>query len=137
MVAVNVPLIVAGALATLAAAIHGGAGQALVVRKLSSAPLPPTRFGGSQSTLLMIQVTWHLTTVAFITAATALLLAGSVLEGDAAHAVALLGAGAATGFAAVTLGLGVASNRSLHALIRHPAPIVLTATALLAWWGAV
>ena len=101
----NVPLIVAGALATLAAAIHGGAGEALVV--------------------------------AFITAATALLLAGSVLEGDAAHAVALLGAGAATGFAAVTLGFGVASNRSLHALIRHPAPIVLTATALLAWWGAL
>lgn len=115
----NVPLIVAGAFATLAAAIHGAAGEVFVMRRLSSVPLPPTRFGGPRSTLLMIHVTWHLTTVAFLTVACAL-LAGSVLDGDVAHAVAVLAAGSATGLTAVTVGLAVASNPSPRALLRPP-----------------
>jgi hypothetical protein len=70
----NVPLVVAGSLALLAAAIHGAAGELLVVRELSPATLPPTRFGGPRTTRTMIQVTWHLTTIAFLTVAVALLL---------------------------------------------------------------
>ena len=50
-----------------------------------------------------------------------------------ARAVALLAAGAFTGFAAVAVGLG-ASARSAF---RHPGPVLLTATAVLAWWGAL
>ena len=129
----NIPMIVAGSLAIVGAAIHGVAGEVLVVRGLSPAMLPPSRFGGPRATKTMIHATWHMTTIAFLTVGFALLLAGSVLHGDTARALGLLAAGASTGVAAVAVGLG-ASPRSL---LRHPGPAVLTATAVLAWWGAL
>jgi hypothetical protein len=131
------PLIVAGSLAIVGAAIHGGAGEAFVVRELSPATLPPSRFGGSRMTKTMIHVTWHMTTIAMLTAGLALLLSGSVLHGDTARGVALVGAAACTGFAAVALALGAAYGQFPRALYRHPGPAVLTATAVLAWWGAL
>jgi hypothetical protein len=127
----NVPLIVAGSLAILGATIHGVAGEVLVVRRLSPGMLPPSPFGGPRATMTMIHVTWHMTTIAFVTVGSALLLSGSVLNGDAARGIALLAAGASTGFAALAVG---ASPRSLF---RHPATALLTATAALAWWGAL
>ena len=133
----NVPLIVAGSLAILAAAIHGVAGEVLVVRKLSPDTLPSSRFGGSRMTKAMIHVTWHLTTIAFLTVGSALLVSGSVLEGDTARGIALVAAGASTGFAALAVALGAAYMQSPRALLGHPAPVVLTATAVLACWGAL
>ena len=133
----NVPLIVAGTLAALGAAIHGVGGEVLVVRKLSRETLPASRFGGPGMTRAMIHATWHLTTVAFLTIAGAMLLSGSVLDGDAARGVSLLAAVACTGFAVVVIGLGAAHLRTPQALYRHPAPALMTATAALAWWGAV
>ena len=133
----NVPLIAAGSLAILGAAVHGVGGEVLVVRKLSPEMLPSSAFGGPVTTRTMIHVTWHLTTVAFLSVGGALLLSGSVLDGDAARGVGLFAAAASTGFAAVVLGLGVAHAPSPRSLIRHPGPIVLTATAALAWWGAL
>jgi hypothetical protein len=132
-VAVNVPLIAAGSLAVLGAAIHGVGGEVLVVRKLSPAMLPPSRFGGPRATKTMLHATWHMATMAFLTVGVALVVAGSVLHGDAARSIGLLAAGAFTGFAAVAVGLGT----SAAAAFRHPGPIVLTATAALAWWGAL
>ena len=108
----------------------------LVVSRLSPEVLPPTRFGGPGMTKAMIEVTWHITTVAFLTVGSALLLSGSVLDGDTARGVGLVAAGASTGFAALALGLGVATQ-SPRSLLRHPAPVVLTAIAALAWWGAL
>ena len=133
----NVPLIVAGCLAVLATAIHGVAGEVLVVRKLALDTLPSTSFGGPRMTKTMIHVTWHLTTIAFLTVGSALLLSGSVLHGDAARGIALVAAGASTGFAAIALGLGAAYRQFPRALLRHPGPVVLTTTAALAWWGAL
>ena len=133
----TVPLIVAGSLAILGAAVHGIAGEVLVVRKLSLEMLPSTSFGGARMTKAMIHVTWHMTTIAFLTVGSALILSGSVLDGDTAEALALLGAGAATGFAALAVGLGAAYMRSPRFLFRHLGPIVLTAAAALAWWGAL
>ena len=133
----NVPLILAGSLAVLAAAVHGVGGEVLVVRKLSLDMLPSTRFGGPRMTRSMIHVAWHMTTIAFLTAGSALLLSGSVLHGDTARAIGLVGAAASTGFAAVALGLGAAYTRSPRSFLRHPGPAVLTATAALAWWGAI
>jgi hypothetical protein len=132
-----VPLIVAGALALLGAAVHGVGGELLVVRKLSAAVLPGSRFGGPRTTMTMIHVTWHMTTIAFLTVGCALLLSGSVFDGDTARALSLLAAGASTGFAALAVGLGATLGASPRSMLRHPGPAVLTATAALAWWGAL
>jgi hypothetical protein len=134
---VNVPLIVAGSLAVLGAALHGVGGELLVVRKLSLGALPSTRFGGPRTTKTMMHVTWHVTTIAFLTVGTALLLSGTILDGAQARGIGLVAAGAATGFAAVTVGLSAAHARSLGSLLRHPGPAVLIATAVLAWWGSL
>jgi hypothetical protein len=134
---VNVQLLAAGFLAVLAAAIHGGAGELLVVRRLSPERLAPSAFGGPRMTWAMIHVTWHVTTIAFLAVGIALLLSGSVLEGDAARAVGLVAAGTSTGFAAVALGLGATDTRTPRSLLRHPGPIALAVVAGLAWWGAV
>jgi hypothetical protein len=134
---VNVPLIVAGSLAIVGAAIHGVGGEILVLRKLSPAMLSSSRFGGPRTTKTMIHVTWHMTTIAFLTVGCALLLSGSVLHGDSARGIGLLAAGASTGFAALAVGLGVAYAKSPRSLLRHPGPVMLSATAALAWWGAL
>ena len=133
----DVALIVAGALAVLGAAVHGVGGEVLVVRKLALEKLEPSPFGGSRMTKAMIHATWHMTTVAFLTVGCALLLSGAVLDGDAARGISVVAAVATTGFAAIALGLGAAYMRSPRTLLRHPGPAVLTATAVLAWWGAL
>ena len=133
----NLPLIAAGCLAILGAAIHGVGGDVLVVRKLAPGTLPSSAFGGPRMTKAMIHVTWHVTTIAFLTVGCALLLSGSVLHDDAARAIGLLAACASTGFALVASCLGAAYIRSPRALFRHPGPAVLTAVAALAWWGAL
>jgi hypothetical protein len=134
---VNVPLILAGSLAVLGAAIHGVAGEVLVVRKLAADVLPSSPFGGPRTTRMMIHVTWHMTTIAFLTLGVALVLSGSVVEGGTARAIGLVAAAAFTGFAALAVGLGAAGSRSPQLLLRHPGPVVLSATAALAWWGAL
>ena len=133
----NPQLIGAGSLAALGAAIHGIGGEILVVRKLSPGMLSASPLGGPGMTRAMIHVTWHLTTIAFLTVGVALLLSGSVLEGDTARGVGLFAAGTATAFAAVVVGLGAAGTKSPRSLLRHPGPVVLTTTAALAWWGAL
>jgi hypothetical protein len=133
----NVPLLIAGSLAVLGAAVHGAGGEVLVVRKLSLGMLPSSQFGGPRMTKAMIHVTWHMTTIAFLTVGLALLLSGSVLDGDAARGVSLMAAAASTGFAALAVGLGAAYMQSPRSLIRHPGPAALSATAALAWLGAL
>jgi hypothetical protein len=133
----NVPLILAGSLAIIGAAIHGVGGELLVVRKLSPEMLPSTRFGGPRTTKTMIHVTWHTTTIAFLSVGSALLLSGSVLHGDTARGVGFLAAGASTGFAAVAVALGAAYAKSPRSLLRHPGPALLSAIAALAWLGAI
>jgi hypothetical protein len=133
----NAPLIAAGLLAVLAAAVHGVGGEVLVVRKLSPGTLPSSRFGGPAMTRTMIHVTWHMTTVAFFTVGSALLLSGSVLDGETAQGIGLVAAAASTGFAALAVWLGGAYRHFPRSVLIHPAPVVLTATAALAWWGAL
>ena len=132
----NVPLIAAGSLGIIAAAVHGVGGEILVVRKLSPGGLPPSRFGSPRMTKAMIHVTWHITTIAFLTVGSALLISGLVLHGDTAQGIGFVAAGASTGFAAVAAVLGGAAQ-SPRSLLVHPGPAVLTATAALAWWGAL
>jgi len=133
----NAALIAAGCVGLVAAAIHGIAGELLVVRKLSLDRLASSPFGGARMTRAMIHVTWHITTFAFLACGAGLLVAGTVLEGDARRATAILAAGAFTGFAAVALGLGIANTGSPRNLFRHPGPIALAAVAVLGWVGAL
>jgi hypothetical protein len=134
---VNLPLIVAGFLAILGAAIHGVGGELFVVRKLSPGMLPSSRYGGPRTTKSMIHVTWHLATIALLTVGFALVVSGSILDGDAAWWISLVAAGEATGFAAVAVRLAAAYTRSPRSVFRHPGPIALTAIAALAWWGVL
>jgi hypothetical protein len=112
-------------------------GEVLVVRRLSAGMLPSSRFGGPTTTRTMIHVTWHMTTIAYLTVGFALLVSGSVLDGDAAQGIGLVAAVASTGFAALAVGLGGAYRHFPRSLLRHPGPVVLTVTAALAWWGAL
>src|SRR4051795_4828684 len=83
----NAPLIAAGSLALIGAAVHGVGGEVLVVGKLAPAMLPPSRFGGPRATKTMLHATWHMTTVAFLTVGIALIVAGSGLPGGTAPPV--------------------------------------------------
>src|SRR3954452_25463767 len=103
---VNAPLIAAGSLAVFGAAVHGVGGEVLVVAKLAPAMLPPSRFGGPRPTKTMLHVTWHMTTVAFLTVGVTLIVAGSTLHGDTARAIAVRAGAAFTGLVAVAVGLG-------------------------------
>ena len=133
----NVPLLVAGSLALVGAAIHGGAGEMLVVSRLSPRTLPASPFGGPRMTKTMIRVTWHIATIAFVTIGCALLVAGSVLHGATAQVAGVVGAGAGTAIAALVLGAG--GMQALHGSDRrvwlHPAPALCVAVTSLAWWG--
>lgn len=133
----NTPLFIAGCLGILAAAVHGAGGEILVVRKLNLDLLPSSRFGGPRMTKAMIHVTWHVTTFAFLTCGTAMIVAAAALEDDAQRAVGIVGAVAFSGFGALACGIGGAYMRSPRGLLSHPGPLVLSATAVLAWWGAL
>ena len=126
----------AGSLALVAAAVHGVGGEWLVLRKLFQAALPSTSFGGAAMTKAMVHVTWHITTFAFLAVGVGMIVSASALEGEAAQAVAISSAAAFTGFAAVAAGLGAARNPP-RAMLQHPGPLVLSATAALAWWGVL
>lgn len=130
-------LIVSGSLGFLAAAVHGVGGEIWVVRKLSPAELPSSFLGNSRLTKAMIHASWHITTVGFLAAGAALFLAGTAVEGDAARALAILGAASFTGFAAVVVPSGAGDTRSVKPFLTHPGPALLTATAALAWWGTL
>lgn len=133
----DAPLIVAGCLALAGAAVHGAAGELLVVRKLVPDELPATTFGGPMMTKTMIHVTWHMTTIAFVAVGASLVLSGTVLDGGAAQAVAYVCAAAATGFALLALGMGAVYGLFPSGILHHPAPILLSLVAALAWVGAV
>lgn len=131
------PLVIAGALVLLGAGVHGVGGEVLVLRNLSAERLAGSRFGGPRMTRAMIHVTWHLTTAAFLCVGLALVLCGTVLSGDPAQAVGLAAAATSSAFAAVMIGVGVADTGTLRSFVSHPAPLVFTVAAGLAWWGAL
>ena len=136
----NVPLVVAGVLAFVGAAVHGGVGQLLVVRRISPAILPSTALGGSGLTKAMIWVSWHMATIGLITVGFALVLSGAVLDGNTARVLGVIAASTASGFAALALTVAIGQvpkavkARDLRAFF-HPGLYALTAIAVLAWWG--
>jgi hypothetical protein len=134
---VNVPLLVAGVLSLIAALIHGGGGEVLVVRKLGH--LPSTPFGGPSMTMTMIRVTWHIATIAFLVLGGGLVACGRPVTGTACQGIGVSAATAFTAFALLAFGVAIGQmgmRRSLHTvLFRHVGPWVFVAVAALAWWG--
>jgi hypothetical protein len=135
----NVPFAIAAALSLVAAAIHGSAGEALIVRKLRTETLSPTPFGGPVMTKLMIRVTWHIVTLAFLITGSAMALCSPAASSSACEGVGRMSAVSYGGFAMLTIGLGVvASGRRLpRMLLKHPGPLVFVAVAILAWRGSL
>ncbi len=130
----NPPLLAAGTLALVGAAVHGLGGELLVVRELSPRTLPPSRFGGPSMTKAMIQASWHMTTVAFVALGILELYAATV-SGGAGRGAEVIAAITFTAFAAVAVAAG--HRRFPGVLLRHPGPVLLATVAGLAWWGSL
>ena len=130
----NIPLLVAGPLALLGAAIHGGAGERLVLRKLFSGPLPSTPFGGHAATMAMIRVTWHIVTLTFLAFGSALEACGSLGAGDACRGIGVVAASSFTAYLALAVALALQRPRRLFF---HPGPVMFLTVAALTWWGLV
>jgi len=129
----NVPFAVAGALALTGAAVHGLAGEKLVVTKLRNETLPSSPFGGPSATKLMIRVTWHITTIAFVVMGAALTACAPGASSEACRGMGRVSGLAYSGFVALTIGL--TAPQGPRALLRHPAPLLFGMVAALAWWG--
>jgi hypothetical protein len=129
----NVPFAIAGVLALFGAAVHGVAGEKLVVTKLGAEVLPSSPFGGSSFTKVMIRATWHITTIAFVVMGGALMACAPGASSEACRGIGRLAALAYAGFVALTIGL--AAPRGPRALLKHPAPVLFSLVAVLAWWG--
>jgi hypothetical protein len=133
---VDVPLIIAGSIAVVSAAIHAVGGEALM-RRVSPEMLPPEGPGGRRQTKMEIHINWQWASTTFLAVGVGLLLSGSVLDGDSARALGLFAAGLVSGFAVLAIGLVAAYMRSPRSVLLHGAPAFLTAVAALAWWGAL
>jgi hypothetical protein len=133
---VEIPLIVAGTVAVVTAAIHVVGGESLMGR-VSPEMLPPEGSGGRLQAKMEMHINWQWASTTFLALGVGLLLSGSVLDGAAARALGLFVAGALTGLAVIATGLVAAYMRSPRSVLVHGAPIVLTAVAALAWWGAL
>jgi hypothetical protein len=133
---VNIALLLAGVMSLAAAAIHGIAGDVLIVRRLDVGSLPSTRFGGPAATQLMIRITWHLLTATFVVLGTAMVVCGFNDSHEACRRTGILAASAFSAFAVIAIASGVARSGPAG-LFRHPAPAAFIVTAGLAWWGAV
>ncbi len=122
----------AGVLAMAGAAIHGGLGEAVVLRPLFSGELPSSRFGGPSATRAMIRATWHIVTLTFAAFGLSLATCGFVGPGDACRGIGVVAASSFTGFLAVAVAVVLQRPR---AEIRHRGPLVFLAVAALTWWG--
>ena len=134
----NLPFAIAAALSLFAAAVHGGAGEMLVVKKLRTDALSPTPFGGPSMTKLMIRVTWHITTITFVVIGAAMATCAPAGPSAACRSVGRLSAISYAGFAGLALALAARQGvtRVPRILLRHPGPLIFVLVAALAWWGS-
>ena len=130
----NWPLIVAGSLALLGSAIHGIVGDR-IVRRIEEAKLPGNPFPGLSSKLL-IRVTWHFVTIAFLVLGISLATIGVKPEIDAASGVAYVAGAAYAGWSVFALIAGF-RHGGIRVFKSHPGPLVFVLTVALISWGAV
>jgi hypothetical protein len=126
--------LVAGVLSLAGAAIHGGAGEVLILRKLFLGDLPSSRFGGPAATRVIIRVTWHIVTLTFAVLGSALATCGFLGPGDACRGIGIVAASSFTGYVAVAAVVALQPPRRIP---RHAGPLVFIVVAALAWWGTI
>jgi hypothetical protein len=130
----NWPLAVAGIMSLGAAAFHGIAGDVLILQKLRREGLPATVLGGPESSRRMMRASWHLVTITFAASGLALIFAGMQSASVFAPGVVRLLGLLYSGFALLILPGAVLPPKPM--LLRHPAPLGLSAIAVLIWVGA-
>ena len=133
----NVPFLVAGVMSIAGACIHGVGGEILVVRKLTD--LPSTTFGGRSMTKSMIQISWHIVTIGFLTFGVGMAVCGGSAGSGACDGIGLAAASAFTAIAAMTFGVLIHQMGVRQVvrtvLFRHQAPLAFVVVATLAWAG--
>lgn len=129
----NWALIAAGSLSLVGSAIHGVVGDR-IIRRIDEDSLPENPFEGV-STMLLIRVTWHFVTIAFLVLGSALVIVGAIPHVTAAPGVAYV-SGAA--FASWSIFASIAGSRrgGIRVFKSHPGPVIFLLTVLLISWGA-
>jgi hypothetical protein len=127
----NGPWIAAGILALIGTGIHAVGGEKIVFSTTHERALPATRETTTARSLT--RTTWHLTTAAFAVLGAAALICGFTDTTDATIGAARVVAASFSAFALVVVVSALA--RGGRNLVRHPAPLMLSLTAALAWWG--
>jgi hypothetical protein len=131
---VNGPLLAAGALALLASAIHGVVGDR-IVRRIDADSLPKNPFEDGFSTRFLIRVAWHFTTIAFVVTGVALVFSGVSPDEGPSMGLAYSAGSLLTSWAMLGLIAGFVRG-GVRGWVTHPAPILLSISAALVWWGA-
>lgn len=129
----NGPWIAAGILALVGTAIHAIGGERIVFSRTDRRAIPDASTGSSAMARSLARTTWHLTSAAFAVVGAALLVCGFAGNTDATRGAARVAAACFSAFAAVVV--VSALSRGGKSLWRHPAPLMLTVTAVLVWWG--
>lgn len=129
----NPQFLAAGLLAIAAAAIHGGAGEVLLLRNVSVAHLPSSRFGGPIATMVMIRVTWHVATLTFAVIGFGLMTCGFLGTGDSCRGIGVMAGSSFSGFFLLAIVMGLRGGMRLFG---HKGPLAFLVVAALAWWGS-
>lgn len=124
----NWPFVVAGCLSLLGCVVHGGVGDR-IVRRIDNEQLPGNPFTGI-TTRLLIRVTWHFTTIAFLVLGVGLVAIGIAPDRPEARGVAYLAGAAFACWAMFALIAGFA-RAGARAFFSHPGPIVFVVTVVL------
>jgi hypothetical protein len=117
----------------MGAAVHGGAGEILILRNLLASELPSSRFGGPGATRTMIRFSWHAVTLTFAAFGSALVTCGVLGPGESCRGIGLVAASTFTAFMALAVVAALERRRMLFA---HPGPPMFLAVAALTWWGS-
>jgi hypothetical protein len=130
----NTMWLIAGILAWAGAALHAIGGEKMIFPGVDTRGLPSTRFGGPATSRRLLRTTWHLTSAAFTVLGAVLLVCAAIGATDATRGAARAAGASFSAFALLVIISALLQGP--RALFRHPAPLALTAVAILAWWGA-
>lgn len=125
--------LIAGILGWSAAAIHATGGEKLIFPGVDAQALPSTRLGGPATSRRLLRTSWHLNSAAFAVLGTVLLVCAAIGATDATRGAARVAGASFSAFAVLVI--IAALSQGPRALFRHPAPLLLTAIAVFAWWG--